>query len=50
VSQAKSDIKPKAQQSTTFNDIEVPPMTELTPSNWDETTSTVKHLLVKHYR
>jgi protein disulfide-isomerase len=45
----KEDKNPK-KENTYFNNIMVPPLLELTPSNWDEEMKLTKFLLVKHYR
>lgn len=37
-------------ESTTFNSITVPPLFELTPSNWAEEVNKTRWLVVKHYR
>lgn len=39
-----------AKKATVFNDIKVPPLMELTPSNFDEEINKTKFMLVKHYR
>jgi protein disulfide-isomerase len=40
----------KTKEPTVFNSIEVPPLLELTPTNWEEEIKKSKFLFVKHYR
>jgi protein disulfide-isomerase len=37
-------------QPTTFDGVTVPPLMELTPSNWAEEVNKTQFLMVKHYR
>ncbi|KFA67717.1 hypothetical protein S40285_00964 [Stachybotrys chlorohalonatus IBT 40285] len=39
----------KTKEPTVFNSIEVPPLLELTPTNWEEEIKKSKFLFVKHY-
>ncbi|KAF4587466.1 disulfide isomerase [Ophiocordyceps camponoti-floridani] len=36
-------------ESTTFNSVTVPPLLDLTPSNWEQETKKSRWLVVKHY-
>ncbi|KAI6785102.1 uncharacterized protein J7T54_006744 [Emericellopsis cladophorae] len=38
-----------AKKATVFNDIKVPPLMDLTPSNFDDEIKKTKYMLVKHY-
>lgn len=38
------------KEGTTFNSVAVPPLLELTPSNWETEAKQSRWLLVKHYR
>jgi protein disulfide-isomerase len=38
------------KENTYFDGKKVPPLLELTPSNWDEEVNQTKFLMVKHYR
>lgn len=38
------------EENTHFNQIQVPPMKEFTPDNWDAEVKASKFLMVKHYR
>lgn len=40
----------KSLETTTFDDIKVPPMLELTPDNFETEIKKSKYMLVKHYR
>jgi protein disulfide-isomerase len=46
---ASTDESPE-QENTYFNAKKVPPMLELTESNWEQEINASKWLLVKHYR
>lgn len=46
---ASADENPD-RENTYFNQKKVPPMLELTESNWDEEIKASKWLMVKHYR
>lgn len=53
--EAKTETKAEATVDedflpTTFDGIEVPPMINLTPKNFDEYLNHSKYLFVKHYR
>ncbi|KAL2168200.1 hypothetical protein VTG60DRAFT_259 [Thermothelomyces hinnuleus] len=43
------DDEEPPKETTYFNGREVPPMLELTPSNWDKELKASKYLMVKHY-
>lgn len=45
-----SETEKDAVQSTIFNNQTVPPLVELTPSNWADEVKKSKWLLVKHFR
>lgn len=47
VAVAEEDDTPKP---TKFNGVTVPPLMELTPSNWAEQVNKTQFLMVKHYR
>jgi protein disulfide-isomerase len=40
----------KAPEPTTFNGIEVPPLLELTPDNYDQELKDSTYVMVKHHR
>lgn len=40
----------KSLETTTFDGKLVPPILELTPSNWDTEIRKSRYMLVKHYR
>lgn len=43
--------KPKKEpEPTTFNGVEVPPMTDLTPATYDEWLKSHTFVMVKHHR
>lgn len=44
------DEAEKTPAPTIFDSVEVPPLTELTPDNFEKEASKTKWLLVKHYR
>jgi protein disulfide-isomerase len=55
VTVAAADAKAEAnaddsEKPTTFDGIEVPPLINLTPKNFDEHLNATKYLYVKHYR
>lgn len=39
-----------SKKATTFNGVTVPPLLEITPSNFEEELKKTKLLMVKHYR
>lgn len=45
-----SKKKKKVKEPTFFNGIQVPPMFEITPDNWEPTVEETELILVKHYR
>lgn len=47
---AASDEDSKAPKETYFDSLPVPPLTELTPKNFEEVANNTKWLFVKHYR
>lgn len=49
-SPSMDDDEEPVKTPTYFNGKEVPPMLELTPSNWDKELKASKYLMVKHYR
>lgn len=40
----------EADKGTTFNHKTVPPLLELSPSNWNEQVNKTRWLMVKHFR
>jgi protein disulfide-isomerase len=49
-SSVAADDDSKAPKETYFDSLPVPPLTELTPKNFEEVANQTKWLLVKHYR
>ena len=47
---AKSKKADEADKPTVFDGIEVPPMINLTPKNFEEYLNSSRYLFVKHYR
>lgn len=39
-----------SKKATTFNGVTVPPLLEITPSNFEDELKQTKYLMVKHYR
>jgi protein disulfide-isomerase len=49
LAQSAATKKKKVVQPTVFNGIQVPPLLELTPTNWEEEYKKTKWLMIKHY-
>ncbi|KAF7558730.1 hypothetical protein G7046_g5431 [Stylonectria norvegica] len=47
--QSLSEVTDSKIPSTTFNSINVPPLLELTPANWESEINQTQWLLIKHY-
>lgn len=49
LAQSAAQKKKKVAQPTVFNGVQVPPLFELNPTNWEEEYKKTKWLMVKHY-